>query len=335
MNEIVTTSGEIVQAITPKMAVERAVNQVRIVQAVMKEVMQRDTHFGHIPGTPENKDVLYQAGADTLCLAFGFTSEPEPVEIVELPNGHREYKAKVKLVHRQTGGVVSFAEGSCSTMESKYRWRGARGKPCPKCKENAMKPARADWGGGYYCDSKSGGCGEKYKAGTQEAKALDAIKIEGRQENPDIADVYNTCLKMAQKRAYVAAVIRATGASDLFTQDLEDGTPADEYRQQQEVKQPQRKNAPQQQQQQRKPAPQEPPFEEGPPIEGTAEPSKPINEAARKKIAQELRERNIPSDGDEGFRVFLFNKFDISNSQQITEAMMPAINEWIGKWPKQ
>jgi hypothetical protein len=48
-------------------------------------------------------------------------------------------------------------------------------------------------------------------------------------ENPDIADVYNTVLKMAKKRAHVDATLTVTGAADLFTQDLideEDAKPA-------------------------------------------------------------------------------------------------------------
>ena len=40
--------------------------------------------------------------------------------------------------------------------------------------------------------------------------------------NADIADVINTVLKIAQKRAYIAATLSATNASEYFTQDLED-----------------------------------------------------------------------------------------------------------------
>lgn len=36
------------------------------------------------------------------------------------------------------------------------------------------------------------------------------------------ADLYNTIVKMANKRALVAAVLNATAASDVFTQDVED-----------------------------------------------------------------------------------------------------------------
>lgn len=43
-----------------------------------------------------------------------------------------------------------------------------------------------------------------------------------RSENPDIADVYNTVLKMAKKRALVDAVKSTAAASDIFTQDIED-----------------------------------------------------------------------------------------------------------------
>lgn len=37
-----------------------------------------------------------------------------------------------------------------------------------------------------------------------------------------VFDVRNTILKMAEKRAFVSAVLMATGASDIFTQDIED-----------------------------------------------------------------------------------------------------------------
>jgi hypothetical protein len=43
-----------------------------------------------------------------------------------------------------------------------------------------------------------------------------------RTANLDLPDQYNTILKMANKRALVAAVLNVTAASDIFTQDLED-----------------------------------------------------------------------------------------------------------------
>lgn len=45
---------------------------------------------------------------------------------------------------------------------------------------------------------------------------------EKKYKKVGIGDLLNTMQKMAQKRAYVGAVIMATGASDFFTQDTED-----------------------------------------------------------------------------------------------------------------
>ena len=48
------------------------------------------------------------------------------------------------------------------------------------------------------------------------------IAVVTREPIPNPADVLNTVLKMAKKRALVDAVLSATGASDIFTQDLEE-----------------------------------------------------------------------------------------------------------------
>ena len=64
-----------------------------------------------------------------------------------------------------------------------------------------------------------------------------------RIENEDIADVYNTVLKIAKKRAQIDATLTVTGAADIFTQDLietEDGDGAQEARQ--PVAEPKAKN---------------------------------------------------------------------------------------------
>lgn len=44
----------------------------------------------------------------------------------------------------------------------------------------------------------------------------------GGEPNPNIADTYNTVLKMAKKRALMDAVLTNTAASEFFTQDIED-----------------------------------------------------------------------------------------------------------------
>jgi hypothetical protein len=66
-------------------------------------------------------------------------------------------------------------------------------------------------------------------ASTMEKKYRYRRDAKGNQaENTDIADVYNTVLKIAKKRAHIDATLTVTGAADLFTQDLidEDAEPA-------------------------------------------------------------------------------------------------------------
>jgi len=45
---------------------------------------------------------------------------------------------------------------------------------------------------------------------------------EAKYRDLSLFDIRNTVQKMAEKRAFVSAVLMATGASDIFTQDIED-----------------------------------------------------------------------------------------------------------------
>jgi hypothetical protein len=45
---------------------------------------------------------------------------------------------------------------------------------------------------------------------------------EAKYRSLSLFEIRNTVLKMAEKRAFVSAVLLATGASDIFTQDMED-----------------------------------------------------------------------------------------------------------------
>jgi hypothetical protein len=53
-----------------------------------------------------------------------------------------------------------------------------------------------------------------------------ANSSESKHQKKRALDILNTLQKMAQKRAFVGAVIMATGASDFFSQDLEDEKPS-------------------------------------------------------------------------------------------------------------
>lgn len=201
-----------------EMSVQAVVDRKRKIVEVMDAVMKDGEHYGKIPGCGP-KPTLLKAGAEVLAMTFGLAPTFK-IDGRDLPNGHREYQVVCTLTHIATGAVVSEGVGCGSTMESKHRWRGGS-RTCPECGKQTIIKGKAEFGGGWLCFAKKGGCGQKWKEGD------DAIEGQStdRVENPDPADQYNTVLKMAKKRAQVDCTLTACGASDLLAQDLEDLPP--------------------------------------------------------------------------------------------------------------
>lgn len=196
------------------MGLDELKRRANMVSDIKKQIMRKDTHFGVVPGCG-NKPTLLKNGAELLCMAFKLAPDAK-VEIADLGNGHREYTVTTTLTSIVTGVPVATGLGSCSTMESKYRYRGTElvntGKPVPSA---------------YWADkdpSKLGGRGFVAKK-DENGRWMIFQKGEKKVENPDIADVYNTVLKMASKRSLVDATLKATGGSCEFTQDIEDMGP--------------------------------------------------------------------------------------------------------------
>jgi hypothetical protein len=200
-----------------ELTVEEVLAQADKIKQAMHKAMEEDVHFGTIPGTP--KPTLFKAGAEKLCLLFRFDPQYQSAETYV--GEHLAVKSVCTLWHIPTGQRFGSGEGSCSTREAKYAWRFTK-RVCPSCAAEAIGKSKAEYGGGWYCNRKAGGCGASFKPGSEGAKAIGAQQEVGKVPNPDLADQYNTVLKMANKRALVAAVLNCTAASDVFTQDLED-----------------------------------------------------------------------------------------------------------------
>ena len=165
------------------------VAQVRLIAEVMKSVMKDGTHFGTIPGC--GKPSLWKPGAEKLLVTFRIATE----SFVEDLSTHDEarYRVTRKATAISNGAFLGSASGECSSNEEKYKWRGIV-------------------------------CQAEYDA-TPEDRRREKFKRDGgsfKQVRTNHADVANTILKMADKRAYVALALQTTAASDLFTQDLED-----------------------------------------------------------------------------------------------------------------
>lgn len=184
-------------------------NKVALVMEVMNQVMHEGEHYGTIPGCGDKK-VLLKPGAEKLGMTFRLKPRFD-VTTREYPGMHREYYVKC-ILSDGTEGV-----GTCSTLEAKYRYRSGERK-CPKCGRNTIITGKAEYGGGFICFAKRGGCGAKFADTDKTITDQPLGKVE--HENP--ADYWNTCLKMGKKRAHVDAIITATACGDIFTQDLEE-----------------------------------------------------------------------------------------------------------------
>lgn len=162
--------------------------QVNLVQDVMREVMIEGTHYGKIPGT--NGKSLWKAGAEKLMATFRFGAKPRVEDLSQA--GEIHYRVFVAL-QTPSGAFVGEGLGECSSQEDKYAWRAAVNE-------------------------------KEFNATPENRRRIKYTRNNGdvKQVRTNPADVSNTILKMAKKRAQVDAVITATGASDIFTQDIED-----------------------------------------------------------------------------------------------------------------
>ncbi len=195
--------------------IRETLQHVALVGEVLKHVMVDGTHYGAgFPG--DTKKNLLKAGADSLGVAFQLAPTFEVLER-DLGGDHREYRVTCTVSTQKSGMVVGTGVGMCSTKETKYRWRNANLK-CPHCGVEAIIKGKAEYGGGYICFDKKGGCKAKFADDDETITK----QPRGKVENTDPADQWNTVLKMAKKRAFVDGMITATGCSDMFTQDLED-----------------------------------------------------------------------------------------------------------------
>jgi hypothetical protein len=176
-----------------RMAVSDIIQHVAVVQEVMRAVMKPEVHYGKIPGT--DKPTLYKAGAEVLCMVFRIADTYEVTDMST--EGIVRYRVNCIGVHQGSGTVMGSGLGEASSGEEKYKWRKAI------CKEEFDEtPANM-----RRVKHARGKGGTTYKQ--------DQIRTEP-------ADLANTILKMANKRAKMAMVLNVTAASDCFAQDLED-----------------------------------------------------------------------------------------------------------------
>ena len=176
------------------MPVEYLKEQTRQLEELYKGLMREGTDFGKVPGT--DKPTLYKSGAELLRLRARldphFTIDDTGTDLL---TGIFNYQVICDLFGDSEH--IGAGVGSCNSLESKYRYRWVFESQLPKGIDKATLPtkkvrARGNWTPTY------------------------------RIENENPQDLANTILKMAKKRAFIDAILTVTGASRIFTQDVED-----------------------------------------------------------------------------------------------------------------
>jgi hypothetical protein len=220
------------QRFLPVMKTEMALDRRQAVVDAFKKLMKDGDDYGTIPGTKQ--PTLLQPGAQKLDNLFGLVPRFTIVLQEEDWTGERHagepfFRYLIACQLYRSEFVMGEAIGECNSWESKYRYRIAERK-CPDCGAGAILQTKHKSGPeegqpkNFWCAPFKGGCGHGFKL---EDPRVVAQEI-GRKPNPEIFDQVNTLVKMAQKRAHVAATINATSASEFFTQDLDDRAEAAE-----------------------------------------------------------------------------------------------------------
>ena len=186
MSTALTTKPTGAIEVQSRMAVADIISHVALVQEVMRAVMKPDIHYGVIPGT--DKPTLLKQGAEVLCMAFR-VADSYQVEDLSTADTVR-YRVTCIGTHQTSGIVLGSGMGEASSAEEKYKWRKA-------------------WD-------------DEFEATPPNMRRIKKGKYTTKQVRTEPADLANTVLKMANKRAKIAMTINVTACGDMFGQDLED-----------------------------------------------------------------------------------------------------------------
>jgi hypothetical protein len=237
----------------PFLNVEEAVTTYKKLVEFVRKVLSPGTDYGIIPGTP--KPSMYKPGAEKMRRFFNLQTQTRLSDKVEqwdvsagvhaFPLFSYTYITEVRDVNNN---LLATSEGNCNSYETKYHWRWVDAPPAwmTPVEIDALQVEDATVGEFAFAIDKKETTGQYGKPEeywqewekaiadgtavattrqTRKGKTLDAWERPGvryRVPNENIFDQINTLMKMSQKRSFVGAILLATGASEFFTQDLED-----------------------------------------------------------------------------------------------------------------
>jgi len=190
---IVVSDNTVMSMVENSRSTASIVAMKKTIDEIVRAVMKPDVHYGMIPGT-NKKPTLFQAGADCLAttfkIAFQFENE-------DLGDGIDEVRYRSRCVATWQGEFLGDCLGEASSFEEKYKWRAIR-------------------------------CIEEWEATPDDMRRLRYYKKgdPSKQIRVEPADIINTILKMAQKRAKLGCIKTVLAISDIFEVDI-DSMPKD------------------------------------------------------------------------------------------------------------
>lgn len=176
-----------------RLAKEEAVARQKMVKEMLAEVMQPKVHYDVIPGT--NKPTLLKPGSEIVLQSFSVAVVPQ-VEDLSQPGIFARYRVMAQGIHIPTGRIVGVGVGEASSEESRWKWKKVYREEYDETEERSRRSV-----------TKRKKNGETYTV------------LQVLQEPADIA---NTVLKQAKKRAQVDLALTVGACSDMFTQDMEE-----------------------------------------------------------------------------------------------------------------
>lgn len=187
----------------PAMEMDRAIKLFDQIRVFCKKNMIEGIDFGKIPNV--DKPSLFKSGAEKLNIWFNLIPSYD-VRTEMIKFGDKEILSIDTdcILKDISGNVRGTCSGNCNSAEDKYsqstKWMSAAKLP-PDLDKSKLKSKELD---------------NKYPGGAK-TYTLYAVTI-----TPNPFGLLNTMKKMSQKRAFIGAILMATGTSQVFAESTSD-----------------------------------------------------------------------------------------------------------------